>query len=59
MISQIKNYAASNQNNTQLPVVFNPQDGKPVSPSAGVNNPSVGSIFSVLALKYDWFRYDS
>ena len=51
MISQIRSYAASNQNNSQFPVIFNPQAGQPVSSSAGINNPSVGGIFSFLALK--------
>ena len=51
MISQIRSYASSSQNNTQFPTVFNPQTGEPVSPSAGINNPSVGGIFSFLALK--------
>ena len=51
MISQVRRYAASSQNNTQFPVTFNPQNGQPVNPSAGINSPSVGGIFSLLALK--------
>ena len=51
MISQVRRYAASSQNNTQFPVTFNPQNGQPVNPSPGIKNPSVGGIFSFLALK--------
>ena len=51
MISQITKYASSGQNTTQFPAIFNPQNGEPVSLSAGINNPSVGGVFSILALK--------
>lgn len=51
MISQIHNYASSNQNNTQFPAIFNPSTGEPITQAAGVNSPTIGGMFSFLAVK--------
>ena len=51
MVSQIYSYASSNQNSSQLAAIFGPSNGEPVSFAAGVNSPTVGSMFSFVALK--------
>lgn len=55
LVAQVYNYASQTQNNSILPLIYDPSIGHPTTFSAGSGSPAIGSVFSILALKYVYF----